>query len=134
MNLGEKLCPKCGRSMDLVMSGFRDSTVSSFECTYCLSKMKDFEIFVKCLSIAYRGFCLNQRVHEKIETKVYRKFKKQWNTILVALEMDYKLWLAKILEKKYTHECLKNYRFTGEYKATETKIEKWRNGFLASGQ
>jgi hypothetical protein len=50
-----------------------------------------------------------------------------WNSILLALELDYKLWLAKILEAQY----LKNYKFSGEYETTKTRIINWRKGFFA---
>lgn len=131
MNLQDGICPKCGRKLKLIASDLTGSTVVSFQCDYCLSQMKDFEIFVRCLSVAYKQFCLNEKMHKAIETELYDKFEQQWDAILIALEVDYKLWLGKILERKYTHKFLGNREFSGEDGITESKIMNWRHDFLA---
>lgn len=129
--MNENFCPKCGRTMSNVLFNMTSSTVMGLQCLYCSSSMKEFEVFLKCLSVAYREFCLNKIIHSKINGEHYKKFQQQWDTIILALELDYKIWLAKILEKNYTHECLKNYKFSPEYQPIVDKIENWRNDFGA---
>ncbi len=131
-------CPKCGRDLSLKMDLSSGSTMAVSFCSYCLpfslktdSDLKDFDIFIKCLLIAYKGFCLNERMHEKINSPDYHKFKQTWDVILIATEIDYKLWLAKILDEEDAHDCLKGYPFEGEYKETVRKITNWRNDFIA---
>lgn len=99
-------------------------------CEYCLSKMEDFDIFIRYLSISYKKFCFNQILRLKI-TKLYPEFKKQWDSILVALELDYKLGLAKILDENDAPDCLKGFIKEGNTEGTDIwKIKNWRNDFL----
>lgn len=124
-----KKCYKCGSVLKLGASGFSGSTIISLFCENCSKLSNDFEIFIECLFIGYKEFCLNQRMRKEIDSKIYETFRNQWDIILVSLEMNYKLWLAKILETR--HECIKNYKFIDDYKKTEKSIEDWRNGFIA---
>ena len=133
------MCPKCGKPLRLGVNVSSGSTVVTWYCfnhncscnksTEIDPQVKDFEILVKCLGIAYKEFCLNKRMHEKIDSGLYGKFEKQWNAILVTLEMDYKLWLAKILDKDDAPDCLKG--IVKERSSIIITIEKWRNEFLA---
>lgn len=137
MNLENKICPQCGRKMRLVVLNTEGSTVTSIICPCCFSdsdtkidfKAQDFKIFVKCLSIAYKEFCLCERMHDEIKTGLYHKFEQHWNTILVSLEVDYKLWLNKLLEDK--KEWLNKDKFDDKYKTIIKKIEMWRGNFFA---
>lgn len=139
MNIQNEKCSKCGRllspGMVAISSG---STVASLAfCLHCSaststemgSDPQDFKSFIYCLSIAYREFCLNQIIHAKLNGGDYDQFTQQWDTILIALELDYKIWLAKILERR--PDCLKNYKFEGEHEITVDNLLKWRKEFLA---
>ncbi len=142
MGIEIKKCPKCGREISPKIDFSSGSPVTSLLCLCCISgkieietekdlKLQDLQIFVRCLSIAYKQFCLNEKMHKAIKTGLYDKFNQQWNAILIALETDYKLWLGKILERKYTHKFLGRREFSEELGETEKKIMEWRNGFLA---
>jgi len=125
----ENICSKCGRSMSSVAWNGTSSTVAGLQCIECSSKMNDFEIFLKCLSVAYREFFLYKTIHEEIGEEKYRAHKELWDTLILSLELDYKIWLAKILETR--HECFKSYKFASDYQLIIEKIEKWRDNFGA---
>ena len=133
------ICPKCGKLLQLGVNISSGSTVATWYCfnpncscnksTKIDPQAKNFEILVRCLGIAYKEFCLNQRMRKKIGPGLYAKFEKQWDAILVPLEMDYKLWLAKILDRNDTPDCLKG--IVKERSQIIITIEKWRQEFLA---
>lgn len=130
----ESVCPNCGRlkSPEFVMTDSRASSSGGLflVCRVCTTfrvespnlETQDFIIFVDWLAFAYREFLFNRIVHKKVETELYNKFASQWDTILMATELDCKLWLWKLLETKF----LKNYSFEGK-----EKYDDWRNEFGA---
>jgi len=63
-----------------------------------MAKTKEFEILIENLLFSYRQLCLNEIMHEKVGGDFYSKFIPTWNTILLSLEKDYLLGLAKIFE------------------------------------
>src|SRR3989344_2118648 len=105
MNSQIKNCSECGSTLMLGASSLTGSTVISLFCPNCTNLSNDFEIFIECLFMGYKEFCVNKKMHGEIDSKIYEEFRNQWDVILVSLEMNYKLWLAKILEG--SHECLK---------------------------
>lgn len=94
-----------------------------------MTKTKEFEILVENLLFSYRQLCLNEIMHEKVGGDIYNKFIPTWNTILLSLEKDYLLGLAKIFEvpKKFK-ETISIYYFL-DYKLSnyEELIERITN-------
>ena len=64
-----------------------------------MNKAEDFGILVNNLLFAYRQFCLNRVMHEKVDGEAYKKFAPTWNTLLLSLEEGYLLGLAKVFDK-----------------------------------
>lgn len=136
------ICPKCEKEKLLgVTNLFGGSTMITSYCTdsncSCEKtkvdiKEQDFVIFIKCLSVAYKEFCMNQRMHEKIKTGPYHRFEQQWDVVLVSLEVSYMLWLAKFLDNSDAPDCLKGFAKQGMIAGTDVwKIKNWRKDFLA---
>lgn len=133
-----KICHKCGKEMSPGLANLSSSTIVTYYCfnPNCSCEKidpdkeeQDFKIFFECLSSAYKAFCINQSLHGKIKTGLYQTFEQQWNVILVSLEINYMLWLAKLLDKNDAPDCLKG---LVKQEGTDVwKIKKWRDDFLA---
>ena len=101
-----------------------------------MTKSKEFEILVENLLFSYRQLCLNEIMHEKVGGDFYNKFIPTWNTILLSLEKDYLLGLAKIFEvpKKFK-ETISIYYFLdyklSNYDESIERITNLRNKMFA---
>ena len=101
-----------------------------------MDKTGDFKIFVENFLFTYRQFCLNEFLHEKVDSDLYKKYITTWNTILLSLEADYLLGLAKIFDRsREVGQTISIYyfldhNFTAHEKIID-KIRKLRNKFFA---
>lgn len=101
-----------------------------------MNKVDDFKIFVENFLFTYRQFCLNEFLHEKVDSDLYKKYVATWNTILLSLEADYLLGLAKVFDKAgETGQTISIYYFLDHifdsYGDLIGKIRKLRNKFFA---
>ena len=106
-----------------------------------MAKNKDFKILIDDLLFTYRQFSLNRIGHKKIKTAVYRRYRFVWDSMLVSLEREYLIGLARFFDK--TRQKSKRpkpisiYRFLGyQYKfpgqqLVIKKITKLRHKWLA---
>lgn len=88
----------------------------------------DFKILVGHLLFIYRQFCLSRIMHREIETDLYRKFPVIWNTILLSLENDFLLGLAKVFEKE---KMFKNITRSDSHKDVVKRIKELRKKLFA---
>ena len=101
-----------------------------------MDKADDFKIFVENFLFTYRQFCLNEFLHEKVDSDLYKKYITTWNTILLSLETDYLMGLAKVFDRSgETGQTISIYYFLDHsFTAHEnliSKIRKLRNKFFA---
>lgn len=69
----------------------------------------DFEILTQHLLFTYRQFCLDRIMHRKIKTELHRKFLITWNIILLSLENDFMIGIAKVFENdKYFKNIIRS--------------------------
>jgi hypothetical protein len=100
-----------------------------------MNKHEDFKIFVENFLFAYRQFCLNEVLHEKIDSELYKKYIATWNTILLSLEANYLLGLAKVFDKSgESGQTISIYYFLDNnfavYENLIGKIRKLRNKYF----
>lgn len=96
-----------------------------------------FKVFIEDLSIAYREFCLNRVIHEKVGDKFYTLFQSTWDRILVGLQKSYLLGLARLFDKYRLEGKDKNisiyffldYKFINQ-NGIINKLKKLRNKML----
>lgn len=98
----------CGDRLRAVLLNPTSSAMGFIICEKCFSQkekldkeLRDFQNFADSLKIAYREFCLSKLLYDKIKTKLYNNvnYRKIWDTLLRALEENYKRWLANISEQ-----------------------------------
>lgn len=131
-------CAICGEQMVLRLIDYKSSAMVSYFCKNCTSKkekqkekedkeLKDFQNFVDGLKIAYRGFCLCEILHTKIETELYGNinYRDIWDAILRSLEENYKRWVVNILEQPP-----KFLKFDNNYQKTIDKCYEWRKKYF----
>ncbi|MDD2731910.1 MAG: hypothetical protein PHI53_01795 [Candidatus Pacebacteria bacterium] len=101
-----------------------------------MAQAEEFEILIENLLFSYRQLCLNEIMHEKVDGDFYNKFIPTWNIILISLEKDYLLGLAKIFEvPKRFKETISIYYFL-DYKLSDydeliERITNLRNKMFA---
>lgn len=101
-----------------------------------MDKVNDFKIFIENFLFGYRQFCLNEFLHEKVDSDLYRKYITTWNTILLSLEADYLLGLAKVFDRSgESGQTISIYYFLDHdfisHEVLIGKIRKLRNKFFA---
>ena len=101
-----------------------------------MNKAEDFGILVNNLLFAYRQFCLNRVMHEKVDGEAYKKFALTWNTLLLSLEAGYLLGLAKVFDKpKELEDTISIYSVLGykleKYNDVIQRVRLIRNKMLA---
>ena len=101
-----------------------------------MDKVSDFKIFVENFLFTYRQFCLNEFLHEKVDSDLYKKYIMTWNTILLSLETDYLMGLAKVFDRSgETGQTISVYYFLDHnftaHQDLISKIKKLRNKFFA---
>lgn len=101
-----------------------------------MDKINDFKTFVENFLFAYRQFCLNEFLHEKVDSDLYKKYIATWNTVLLSLEADYLLGLAKVFDRAgESGQTISIYYFLdhnfSSHEILIGKIRKLRNKFFA---
>lgn len=64
-----------------------------------MSKKDDFKILIEDLLFTYRQFSLNRIGHKKVKTALYRRHRFIWDSVLVSLEREYFIGLARFFDK-----------------------------------
>ena len=63
-----------------------------------MSKNIAFKKLVEDLLVAYKRFCLNRLAHEKVEGAYYSTFREIWDNLLVSLETESIMVLARFFD------------------------------------
>lgn len=100
-----------------------------------MDKVNDFKIFVENFFFGYRQFCLNEFLHEKVDSDLYKKHIATWNTLLLSLETNYLLVLAKVFDRAVeSGQTISIYYFLdydfSSHEILISKIRKLRNKFF----